>query len=131
MCLSFKSLKNQHACLLSRFSRVRLFVTLWTVAHQDQALLSMGFSRHEYWRRLPFPSPGDLPNPQTKPRSLTSPALAGGFFTTEPRGKPPEIKKKREQNQPNKNLHFHRFVYRIVHSGIFFSHVLKISLIKK
>ena len=54
-----------------------------TVAHQ--ALLSMGFSRQEYWRGLPFPPPGDLPDPGIK---CTSPALAGGFFTTEPPGKP-------------------------------------------
>ena len=50
-----------------------------------QAPLSMGFSRQEYWSGLPFPSPGDLPNPGIEP---TSPALAGGFFTTEPPGKP-------------------------------------------
>ena len=45
----------------------------------------MGFSRQKYWSRLPFPSPGDLPNPGIKPVSL---ALAGGFCTTEPQGKP-------------------------------------------
>ena len=45
----------------------------------------MGFPRQEYWSGLPFPSPGDLPNPGIKPASL---ALAGGFFTTEPPGKP-------------------------------------------
>ena len=66
--------------LLSRFSRVRLCVTPWTVAHQ--APLSMGFSRQEYWKGLPFPSPGDLPNPGIEPTSLTSPTLAGRFFTT-------------------------------------------------
>ena len=44
-----------------------------------QALLSMGFPRQEYWSRLPFSSPGDLPNPGIE---LASPALAGGFFTT-------------------------------------------------
>ena len=54
------------------------FVTPWTVAHQ--ASLSMGFSSQEYWNRFPFPSPGDFPNPGIK---LTSPALAGSFFTTE------------------------------------------------
>ena len=48
-------------------SRVRLFVTPWTVAHQ--APPSMGFSRQEYWRGLPFPSPGDLPDPGIKPGS--------------------------------------------------------------
>ena len=40
------------------------------------------FSRQEYWSGLPFPPPGDLPNPGIKPRSLVSPALASGFFTT-------------------------------------------------
>ena len=66
--------------MLSSFSRVRLFVTPWTVAHQ--APLSMGFSRQGYWRGLPCPPPGDLPNPGTEPASLASPALAGGFLTT-------------------------------------------------
>ena len=61
-------------------------VTLWTIA--DQALLSTGFSRHEYWSGLPFPS---LPNPGTEPMSLASLALAGRFFTTEPPGKPTEV----------------------------------------
>ena len=42
----------------------------------------MGFSRQVYWSQLPGPSPGDLPDPGIKPTSLTSPALAGGFFTT-------------------------------------------------
>ena len=51
---------------------------------------SMGFSRQEYWSGLPFPSPGDLPNPGIKPGSVTSPALAGGFFTTMPPGNPLE-----------------------------------------
>ena len=55
-------------------------MTPWTVAHQVP--LSMGFSRQKYWSGFPFPSPGDLPNPGTKPRSLTSPALAGEFFMT-------------------------------------------------
>ena len=59
-------------------SHVQLFVTLWTVAHQ--APLSVGFSRQEYWSGLPFPPAGDIPDPGTKP---TSPALVGGFFTTE------------------------------------------------
>ena len=54
------------------------FATLSTVA--CQAPLSMGFPKQEYWRRLPFPSPGDLPDPGIEPMS---PALAGRFFTTE------------------------------------------------
>ena len=66
--------------MLSRLSHVRLFVTLWTVAHQ--APLSMGFSRQEYWSGLPYPPPGDLPYPGTEPRSLLSPVLAGRFFST-------------------------------------------------
>ena len=61
--------------VLSRFSCVQLFVTC-------QAPLSMGFSRQEYWSRLPFLSPGDLPDPGIEPASRTSPALAAGFFTT-------------------------------------------------
>ena len=44
--------------------------------------LPMGFSRHEYWSGLPCPPPGDLPNTRIEPRSLKSPALADGFFTT-------------------------------------------------
>ena len=51
-----------------------------------QAPLSMGFSRQEYWTGLPCPPPGDLPNTGIKPRSLTSPALAGRFFTTSATG---------------------------------------------
>ena len=65
--------------LLSRFSNVWFCVTLWTSAHQ--ASLSMGFSRQEYWSRLPCPPPGDLPDPGIEPASPLSPALAGGFFT--------------------------------------------------
>ena len=62
-------------------SHVRLYATLWTVTHQ--APMSMGFSRQEYWGRLPCPPPGDLPIPGIKPTFLKSPALAGEFFTTE------------------------------------------------
>ena len=62
-----------------------ILATPWTVAHQ--ALLSMGFPRQEYWSELPFPSPGDLPDPGIKPMSLASPALAGGLFTTSQPGK--------------------------------------------
>ena len=66
--------------MLSLFSHVRLFVTLWTVGHQ--APLSMGFSRQVYQSGLPYPPPGDLPDPGIKPMSRMSPAFAGGFFTT-------------------------------------------------
>ena len=60
-------------------SRVWLFATPWTVAH------SPVFPRQEYGSGLPFPPPGDLPNPQIEPGSS---ALAGRFFTTAPSGKP-------------------------------------------
>ena len=60
-------------------SRVRLFATPWTVAYQ--APWSMGFSRQEYWSGLPFPSPGDLPNPGIKPGS---PALQTDALPSEP-----------------------------------------------
>ena len=73
----------------SRFSRVRLFSTLWTVAHQ--APLSMGFSRQEYWSGQPFPFPEDLPNPGIEPVSLMSPALAGMFFTTSATWEAPQL----------------------------------------
>ena len=59
-------------------SPVRLFASPWTVAHQ--AALSMEFSRQEHWSGLPFPPPGDLPDPGIE---TPFPALAGGFFTTD------------------------------------------------
>ena len=68
--------------MLSRSSRVQLFSMPWTVAHQ--APLSVGFSRQEYWSGLPCLPPGDLPKQGIELTSLTSPALAGGFFTTSP-----------------------------------------------
>ena len=61
-------------------------VTLWTIAHQ--APLPMEFSSQEYCSGVPFPIPGDLPNPGTEPTSPVSPALASGFFTTKPPEKP-------------------------------------------
>ena len=64
-------------------SWVRLFATPWTVAHQARP--SMGFSRQEYWSGLPFPSPGDLPNPWIEPQS---PTLQTDALTSEPPGKP-------------------------------------------
>ena len=67
-------------------SHVRLFATPWTVAHQ--ASLSLGFPRQEYWNGLPFSPPGDLPNPGVELVFPEYPALARGFFTTEPAGKP-------------------------------------------
>ena len=64
-------------------SHVRLFVTLWTAAHQT--LVSMGFSRLEYESGLPSPPPWGLPDPGM---ALASPALAGSLITAEPPGKP-------------------------------------------
>ena len=61
-------------------------VTPWTVDHQ--VLLFMEFSRQEYWSRLPFPTPRDLPDPGIKPASPVSPALASGYFTTALPGNP-------------------------------------------
>ena len=65
------------------------FATPWTVAHQ--APLSMRFSRQEYWSRLPFPTPGDLPDPRMESTFPAPPALAGRFFTTVPPGKSPQM----------------------------------------
>ena len=83
-------------CVLSCFSPVQLFLTPWTVAHQ--APLSMGFSRQEYWKGLPFPSPGDLPNPGIEPAALMPPASADGFFTT---SAPPGEAQLQSQQEPN------------------------------
>ena len=61
-------------------SHVQLFAASWTVA--QQAPLLMEFSREEYWSRVLFSTPGDLPDPEIELTSLVSPALAGAFFTT-------------------------------------------------
>ena len=68
-------------------SRVRLFVTLWPVAHQ--APLSLEFSRQEYWSGFPCPPPGDLPNPGIEPMFLKSPALQADSLPLPPPGNPP------------------------------------------
>ena len=73
-------------CVLSCFSRVQLFATLWTVALQ--APLSMGFSRQEDWSGLPCAPPGELPYPGIKPSSLMSPALQADSLPLAPPGKP-------------------------------------------
>ena len=72
---SFMSVKS--------LSRVRLFASPWTVDYE--APPSKEFSRQEYWNGLPFPSPGDLPNPGVEPRS---PALQADTLPSEPPGKP-------------------------------------------
>ena len=80
-------LRNQSVCVQAPLlSCVLLFATSWTGARQ--APLSMEFSRQEYWGGLPFPPPGDLPDTGIEFESLASPALAGGFLTNEPPGKP-------------------------------------------
>ena len=79
----FYELLTSLCCMLSRFSRVRLFATPWTVSHQ--APLSMGFSRQEYWDGLPFPSRGNLPDPGLKPGS---PVLQGDSLLAKAPGKP-------------------------------------------
>ena len=76
--------------VLCSFSRVQLFATPWTVAHQDH--LSVEFSMQEFWNRLPFPLSEDLPDPGIEPASL---ALAEEFFTTAPPGKQAIIVNKR------------------------------------
>ena len=69
-----------HGCMLGCFSYVQLSVTPWTVA--CQAPLSKGFFRQEYWSGLPYPPPGEFPDPGIKLVFLLSPALAGRFLTT-------------------------------------------------
>ena len=71
-------------CLVTR--HIQLFVAPWTVAHQ--APRSMELSRQEYWSGLPFPSPGDLPDPEIESVSPISSALQVDSSVTEPSGKP-------------------------------------------
>ena len=78
-CMSYEFLC---LCMLSRFSCVQLVATSWTGAHE--APLSVGFSRQEYQSGLPFPSPGDFPNPGIEPRS---PTLQADSLPSEPPGK--------------------------------------------
>ena len=75
MFLKHAELSDVHVCVVSH---VQQFATPGTVA--NQALLSTKFSRQKYWSRLPFSSPGALPNLGTEPTSLAFPALAGRFF---------------------------------------------------
>ena len=78
--IEFKNTEiNKYIVKVNSLSHVRLFATPWTVTYQ--AHLSMEFSRQEYWSGLPFPSPGDLPDPGIEPRS---PALQADPLTSEP-----------------------------------------------
>ena len=92
----WKADDSRIACCYFRcvLSRVQLFETLWTVAHQ--APLSMGFSRHEYWSGLLFPSPEDLPDPGTEPGSS---ALQADSLLSEPPGRPCERDKLRQRGK--------------------------------
>ena len=67
-------------------SRVQLFAAPWAVALKVP--LSMEFSRQKYWSGLPFPTPGDLPDPGIEPKPLASPALAGGSLSLQHLGNP-------------------------------------------
>ena len=70
-----------NACICAcTFNHVWLFVTPWTVARQ--APLSVGFSRQEYWSGMPFPPPGDIPDPGIEPEYPAFPSLEGMFFTS-------------------------------------------------
>ena len=75
----FSFSRHMHT-MLSCFSYVQLFLTLWAVAYQ--APLSMEFSKQEYWSGLPCPPSGNLPDPGLEPASLMFLTLAGRFFTT-------------------------------------------------
>ena len=88
MVLGLNPSSLYHLCdvKVKSLSRVRLVATPWTVAYQ--ASQSMGFSRQEYWSGLPFPSPGDLPDPGIEPGS---PALEADALPTEPPGKPIQV----------------------------------------
>ena len=86
MCVCECAVGSVWASVLFSHSVVNDSATPWTVACQGP--LFMRFSRLEHWSGLPFPSPGDLPDSGIKLASLTSPALGGRFFTTEPPGKP-------------------------------------------
>ena len=73
-------------CLLSCLGHTLLFVTIWTVA--CQSLLSMGFSRQEYWSGLPWPSPGDIPDPGIEPTSPAALALQANSLLLSHQGRP-------------------------------------------
>ena len=94
---------------MKSLSRVQLIVTPWAVAHQ--APLSMGFSRQEYWSGLPFPSPGDLPNPGIEPRS---PALqADALFSECYRGSG----RRHEDKRPRGRLRFCKPQFLLLQNG--------------
>ena len=83
------STNTQSLCMLSSFSRVQLFVTLWTIS--QQAPLSMGFSKQEYWSGLPCPPPGYLPHAGINLVFLMTPALVGSLHHQRHLGSPLSI----------------------------------------
>ena len=88
-------------CARTRFIISSSLAAPWTIEYEVP--LSVGFSRQEYWRGLPFLPLGDLPDLGIKPTSLVSPVLAGGFFTTEPPGKPsPWVEARDASTEKNK-----------------------------
>ena len=90
MCWALVGVPLRSPVVVYSSSHIQLSATPWTVA--CQAPLSMGFSRHEYWSGLPFPSPGYLPDPGIESRDHISLALAGWFFTTSTTWKPTILK---------------------------------------
>ena len=101
-------------------SRVRLFATPWTVAYQ--APPPVGFSRQEYWSGLPFPSPGDLPNPGIKPGS---PALQADALPSEPPdGKKPLVKVKK----PLVNVKYFFILKNSLETDAVFLHIIKVCV---
>ena len=95
------------------------FVTPWTVA--SQALLSMEFSRQEYWSGLPFPSPGDLPNPGME---LGSPALYADYLPSKPPGKPDIPKHQAQLLKKNFKEQMISILYKVLLLLCHFSHIL-------
>ena len=94
-----KQLLMRKKVKVKSLSRVWLFATPWTVAYW--APPSIGFSRHEYWSGLPFPSPGHLPDPGIAPRS---PAFQADALTSEPPGKHSSIREKYKDLEKSENI---------------------------
>ena len=95
-------MRQVYACMLSC---VQLYATPWTGAHQTP--LSMGFSRQEYGKGLPFPTPEDLHDPGIESKSPASPALAGRFFTTVPQGSLKQVYDLSKHTVHLKSMHFY------------------------
>ena len=87
-------------------------MTSWTIAHQ--APLSIGFPRQEYWSGLPFPSPGDLPDPEIEPRSS---ALQVDSLPSEPPGKLSDMMKKSNRQAKVKRIQHHQTSFTINAKG--------------